>query len=96
MTVLIVFHDRRIIRKDSIWDKIVFKTVQAALGGRVRLITTGSAPLAPKVLSFLRCIVGCPVSSMLPVHLLCCLGGGGGGSEGEKEKENISEIFKLQ
>ena len=82
MTVLIVFRDRRIIRKDSIWDKIVFKTVQAALGGRVRLITTGSAPLAPKVLSFLRCIVGCPVSSMLPVHLLCCWVGVGvvGGS----------------
>ncbi|KAK7500899.1 hypothetical protein BaRGS_00007779 [Batillaria attramentaria] len=52
---------RRIIRKDSMWDKIVFKNVQAALGGRVRLITTGSAPLSPKVLGFLRCIVGCPL-----------------------------------
>ncbi|ESO93396.1 hypothetical protein LOTGIDRAFT_216255 [Lottia gigantea] len=52
---------RGVIRNDSIWDILVFKKIQAALGGKVRLITTGSAPLAPKVLSFLRCIVGCPV-----------------------------------
>ncbi|XP_076440059.1 long-chain-fatty-acid--CoA ligase 5-like [Babylonia areolata] len=67
---------RRIIRKDSIWDKLVFKTVQGALGGRVRLITTGSAPLSPKVLSFLRCIVGCPVLEgygQTECHAICAL-----------------------
>ncbi|KAL8565051.1 hypothetical protein ACOMHN_003427 [Nucella lapillus] len=67
---------RRIIRKDSIWDRIVFKTVQNALGGRVRLITTGSAPLSPKVLSFLRCIVGCPVLEgygQTECHAICSL-----------------------
>ncbi|KAK7111908.1 long-chain-fatty-acid--CoA ligase 5-like isoform X3 [Littorina saxatilis] len=67
---------KRIIRKDSIWDKIVFKTVQAALGGRVRLITTGSAPLSPKVLNFLRCIVGCPVLEgygQTECHAICSL-----------------------
>ena len=53
---------RGVIRNNSMWDKIAFKNVQAALGGRVRLITTGSAPISPSVLSFLRCIVGCPVS----------------------------------
>lgn len=58
---MFVFH-RGIVRKDSIWDKFVFQKIQAGLGGRVRLITTGSAPLSPKVLSFLRCCVGCPVS----------------------------------
>ncbi|KAL5018438.1 hypothetical protein ScPMuIL_004160 [Solemya velum] len=52
---------RGIVRKDSIWDKFVFQKIQAGLGGRVRLITTGSAPLSPKVLSFLRCCVGCPI-----------------------------------
>ncbi|CAL1528256.1 unnamed protein product [Lymnaea stagnalis] len=52
---------RGVIRNNSIWDKIVFRTVQAALGGRVRLITTGSAPISSSVLSVLRCIVGCPI-----------------------------------
>ncbi|GFN86278.1 long-chain-fatty-acid--coa ligase 5 [Plakobranchus ocellatus] len=52
---------RGVIRNNSIWDKIVFKAVQAALGGRVRVITTGSAPISGNVLNTLRCIVGCPV-----------------------------------
>jgi hypothetical protein len=39
----------------------VFKKIQQGLGGRVRLITTGSAPLSATVLDFLRCCVGCPV-----------------------------------
>ncbi|KAK3588976.1 hypothetical protein CHS0354_043146 [Potamilus streckersoni] len=50
-----------IIRKNSLWDKLIFKKLQQSLGGKVRLITTGSAPLSPKVLHFLRCCVGCPV-----------------------------------
>ncbi|XP_025083668.1 long-chain-fatty-acid--CoA ligase 1-like isoform X2 [Pomacea canaliculata] len=52
---------RYIIRNNSLWDKIVFKSIQTALGGKVRLMTTGSAPLSAKVLTFLRCIVGCPI-----------------------------------
>ncbi|XP_052240427.1 long-chain-fatty-acid--CoA ligase 5-like isoform X2 [Dreissena polymorpha] len=50
-----------VIRKDSWWDKLVFSKVQATLGGKVRLLTTGSAPLSPKILMFLRCCVGAPV-----------------------------------
>lgn len=52
---------RGIIRNNSWWDKLVFSKVQETLGGHVRLITTGSAPLSPKILSFLRCVAGCPV-----------------------------------
>ncbi|BFZ03559.1 hypothetical protein BsWGS_06594 [Bradybaena similaris] len=52
---------RGLIRNNSIWDKVVFRAVQGALGGRVRLITTGSAPISGSVLSVLRCIVGCPI-----------------------------------
>jgi len=50
-----------IVRNNTIWDKLVFKKPQEALGGRCRLITTGSAPISSSVLSFLRCIVGCPL-----------------------------------
>ncbi|XP_065325507.1 long-chain-fatty-acid--CoA ligase 1-like [Pelmatolapia mariae] len=48
-----------IIRKDSIWDKLIFNRVQASLGGCVRLMITGAAPISPVVLTFLRAALGC-------------------------------------
>ncbi|KAM7417103.1 hypothetical protein PAMA_016964 [Pampus argenteus] len=48
-----------IMRRDSIWDRLIFRKVQASLGGRVRLIITGAAPISPAVLSFLRAAIGC-------------------------------------
>ncbi|XP_064624838.1 long-chain-fatty-acid--CoA ligase 1-like isoform X2 [Lineus longissimus] len=50
-----------ILRNNSIWDQIVFKKVQMVLGGRLKFICTGSAPISDKVLAFVRCAVGCPV-----------------------------------
>ena len=35
--------------------------LQASLGGRVRLMLTGAAPISPTVLSFLRAALGCQV-----------------------------------
>nr|XP_020490039.1 long-chain-fatty-acid--CoA ligase 1-like [Labrus bergylta]XP_020490041.1 long-chain-fatty-acid--CoA ligase 1-like [Labrus bergylta]XP_020490042.1 long-chain-fatty-acid--CoA ligase 1-like [Labrus bergylta]XP_029133291.1 long-chain-fatty-acid--CoA ligase 1-like [Labrus bergylta] len=48
-----------IVRRDSIWDQLIFRKVQASLGGRVRLMLTGAAPISPAVLTFLRAAVGC-------------------------------------
>ncbi|KAG8592113.1 hypothetical protein GDO81_000411 [Engystomops pustulosus] len=48
-----------IIRKDSLWDKLIFQKVQDSLGGRVRLMITGAAPVSPTVLTFLRAALGC-------------------------------------
>ncbi|KAM9357149.1 long-chain-fatty-acid--CoA ligase 1-like [Symphorus nematophorus] len=48
-----------IVRRDSIWDRLIFRKVQASLGGRVRLMITGAAPISPTVLTFLRAAVGC-------------------------------------
>ncbi|CAH1794140.1 unnamed protein product [Owenia fusiformis] len=53
--------EKGIIRKDSIWDKLVFKKVQEGLGGRLRLAVTGSAPISEKVMMFCRCAFGCPI-----------------------------------
>ncbi|CAL1273035.1 unnamed protein product [Larinioides sclopetarius] len=50
-----------IIRNDSIWDRIVFKPVREGMGGRMRLLVSGSAPLAGNVLTFIRCALGCVV-----------------------------------
>lgn len=52
---------RGIIRNNSLWDKLVFRKVQEAFGGRLRLMVVGSAPLAGNVLTFTRCALGCLV-----------------------------------
>lgn len=34
-----------IVRKNTIWDTLIFRKVQEGMGGRVRLMVVGSAPL---------------------------------------------------
>uniref|UniRef100_A0A3B4Z9S0 Long-chain-fatty-acid--CoA ligase n=1 Tax=Stegastes partitus TaxID=144197 RepID=A0A3B4Z9S0_9TELE len=50
-----------IIRKNSIWDKLIFHKVQESVGGRVRMMVTGAAPVSPSVLNFLRAALGCQI-----------------------------------
>ena len=47
----------------SVWDKMVFAKVQALMGGRIRQMVTGAAPVNPDVLNFARCVLGTRVSS---------------------------------
>ncbi|KAL3078799.1 hypothetical protein niasHS_014581 [Heterodera schachtii] len=47
-----------IVTNRSIWDRLVFSKIQQQLGGKVRLIVTGSAPIAPEVLQDLRIAFG--------------------------------------
>ncbi|KAG8134713.1 putative Long-chain-fatty-acid--CoA ligase 1-like protein [Naja naja] len=48
-----------IIRNNSLWDKMIFHKVQANLGGKVKLMITGAAPVSANVLTFLRAALGC-------------------------------------
>ncbi|CAL9707474.1 unnamed protein product [Knipowitschia caucasica] len=50
---------RGVVRRDSIWDKLIFKKVQASMGGCVRLMLTGAAPVSSTVLTFIRAAMGC-------------------------------------
>lgn len=50
-----------IIRRDSFWDWLIFRKIQASLGGRVRIMVTGAAPISSPVMTFLRAALGCPV-----------------------------------
>lgn len=43
------------------WDKVIFSKIKAILGGRVRLIGTGSAPISVEVLDFLKVTFCCPI-----------------------------------
>ena len=47
--------------ENRVFDSVVFSKVRARLGGRIRIMITGSAPIAPNVLSFLRCAFCCPI-----------------------------------
>eukprot|EP01134_Creolimax_fragrantissima_P002230 CFRG2230T1 len=53
--------EKGIVANDTIWDRIAFRKVQEALGGNVRGIVSGAAPLSPAVMDFLRCTMGCHV-----------------------------------
>ncbi|XP_054437491.1 long-chain-fatty-acid--CoA ligase 5 isoform X2 [Pteronotus mesoamericanus] len=50
-----------IIRRNSLWDKLIFAKIQDSLGGKVRLMVTGAAPISAPVLTFLRSALGCQV-----------------------------------
>ena len=54
--------ERGIISSNTLWDKIVFRKIQAQLGGNIWLMTVGSAPVSSKVLEFCRVVFGAAVS----------------------------------
>jgi long-chain acyl-CoA synthetase len=45
----------------SLWDGLVFKALRAKLGGRVRYIITGSAPISSELFRFLQVCFSCAV-----------------------------------
>lgn len=46
------------ITRHMLWDRFVLKRIQQRLGGRVKLIVSGAAPLSPTVLDFLKRVCG--------------------------------------
>jgi len=47
-----------IVGKDTIWDKLFFGKIQDKLGGRVKVIMSGSASISPHVIQWFRAVVG--------------------------------------
>ncbi|KZT11408.1 acetyl-CoA synthetase-like protein [Laetiporus sulphureus 93-53] len=48
-------------RSHPLWDRLVFKKVAAAMGGKVELMACGSAPISPTVMNFLRIALCCDI-----------------------------------
>jgi len=46
------------ISRDTIWDKLVFKKIQALLGDNLRLILSAAAPVESKIMEFFRIVFG--------------------------------------
>ena len=53
---------RALLQAAPMVDAVVFSKVRARLGGRVRLVCSGSAPLAHHVEEFLKVVMCAPVS----------------------------------
>lgn len=49
------------VSEEDLFDRLVFRKMREAMGGRLRCITTGSAPISQAVLDFTRCVFGCVV-----------------------------------
>ncbi|KAJ9088397.1 medium-chain fatty acid-CoA ligase faa2 [Entomophthora muscae] len=45
----------------AVWDAFLFSKVRAEFGGRLARLITGSAPIDPKVLDFLRVVLSCDI-----------------------------------
>lgn len=43
------------------WDKIIFKKIKAILGGQVKIMVTGSAPISSGTLDFLQIVFCCNI-----------------------------------
>ncbi|KAI9149871.1 medium-chain fatty acid-CoA ligase faa2 [Blastocladiella emersonii ATCC 22665] len=59
-----------------LWDTLVFSKIRALLGGRVSFVLTGSAPLSPEVMQFLRVALGVEVIEgygQTEVHAAACI-----------------------
>ena len=44
----------------KMWDNLVFSKTKLALGGRVRYMLSGSAPMSAEVIDFLKCVICAP------------------------------------
>ena len=52
---------RNIGFRNPLWDLLIFSKVRQALGGRIRWLASGAAPLAPQIHHFLQIAFGVPV-----------------------------------
>jgi long-chain acyl-CoA synthetase len=43
------------------YDKVVFGKIRALLGGEVRIMITGSAPISAEILNTMKVVFSCPI-----------------------------------
>lgn len=59
----------------AFWDRVICNKIKKVLGGRVRKMITGSAPIDAEVMDFLRVAFGCYIFEGYGSTETCCFGG---------------------
>ncbi|KAH9030628.1 acetyl-CoA synthetase-like protein [Lactarius pseudohatsudake] len=57
-----------------LWDRLVFRKVRAALGGNLKLVVSGSAPISGEVLDFLKIALACEITEEMRISRFCSYG----------------------
>eukprot|EP00116_Pleurobrachia_bachei_P004989 sb/3465251/ len=47
-----------VVKNDTVWDKVFFRKIQDKLGGRVKVVMSGSAPIQDHVIQWFRAVLG--------------------------------------
>jgi long-subunit acyl-CoA synthetase (AMP-forming) len=80
------------------FNKIVFSKVQGLVGGRIKAMITGSAPLSPDIQKFIQTVFKCPVRQGYGLTETCagsCVGFWGDNSTGSVGPPTISAVIRL-
>jgi long-chain acyl-CoA synthetase len=69
------------------WNSALFHKVQALVGGRVRMMATGSAPLSPDIQCYIQSCFSCPVRQGYGCTETC-----GGSAIGHYDDNTVSQV----
>merc|ERR1719424_2460643 len=81
-----------------IFDKTVFKKVQALVGGRIKCMITGSAPLSPDIQKFVQAVFGTPVRQGYGLTETCagsCIGFWGDNATSSVGPPTVCTVIRL-
>ncbi|CAK5264705.1 unnamed protein product [Mycena citricolor] len=84
------------------WDKLVFRKIQAVLGGNILLVTSGSAPISGDVVDFLNVAFGCQIIEGYGMTETCAVAtktwpgdASAGGSVGPPQSANLIKLVDV-
>jgi len=81
------------------WDKLVMRKVQMLVGGRVRHMITGSAPLSAEIQKFVQSVFNCPVRQGYGLTETCaasCVGDLGDNTPAQVGPPTPATLVRLQ
>jgi len=83
---------------NRIANQLIFKKVQAMVGGRLKCMITGSAPLSPEIQKFIQTVLDAPVRQGYGLTETCagsCVGFWGDNSTSSVGPPTVSAVIRL-